>query len=206
MSIYKKLLAVQKELKAPKNQFNNFGKYHYRNQEDILEAVKPLLEKNGLAMIIFDNIIEVGGRVYVKAEVHIHDIDDGTVFKTTACARESEIRKGMDDSQITGAASSYARKYALNGMFLIDDNKDADSNEPKKETKEVKPAGNYDKALEAISKASDKKTISTILSQIDDRTWQDGEKEKLLMFAQKKIDDFSVLDKVVETFDGEVIE
>jgi hypothetical protein len=125
MKIQQKLLAVQSELKAPKGQFNAFGKYKYRSCEDILEAVKPLLSKHGLSMTISDDIVDVGGRVYVKATVQVHFEQQHTM--TTAFAREEDVKKGMDASQVTGATSSYARKYALNGMFLIDDTKDSDS-------------------------------------------------------------------------------
>ena len=120
-----KLIKVQSELKAPKGQFNSFGKYHYRSCEDILEALKPLLKKHGLLLIITDHVTEVGGRVYVKATAIVRDGDQQVACE--AYARESETKKGMDDSQITGTASSYARKYALNGLFLIDDTKDADT-------------------------------------------------------------------------------
>ena len=118
-----KLAMIQQKLKAPKGQMNKFGGYKYRSCEDILEAVKPLL--GDLVLTISDDIVEVGGRVYVKATVSISS-GSGNV-STTAFARESEIKKGMDESQITGAASSYARKYALNGLFCIDDTKDADA-------------------------------------------------------------------------------
>jgi hypothetical protein len=118
-----KLATIQQKLKAPKGQVNTFGKYKYRSCEDILEAVKPLL--GDLVLTISDDIVEVGGRVYVKATVSINS-GSGSV-STTAFARESETKKGMDDSQITGSASSYARKYALNGLFCIDDTKDADA-------------------------------------------------------------------------------
>ncbi len=126
MNIQSKLLAVQSELKAPKGQFNAFGKYRYRSCEDILEAVKPLLSKHGLSMTISDDIVDVGGRVYVKATVTVFD-HDGNAHSVNAYAREEDVKKGMDASQVTGATSSYARKYALNGMFLIDDTKDSDS-------------------------------------------------------------------------------
>lgn len=135
-NIYKKLIEVQNELKAPKSQFNSFGNYKYRNQEDILEAVKPLLAKHKLTMFINDEIEEISGRFYVKATVTLADIEDGFQLSITASAREEETKKGMDGSQITGASSSYARKYALNGLFLIDDTKDSDSMEHK-ETKPV---------------------------------------------------------------------
>ena len=126
MSIYKKLSAIQAELKAPKGQFNSFGKYNYRSCEDILEAVKPLLAKNELGMTISDDIVSRDGRVYVRAEVVVFDFE-GNKAVVSAQAREEDSKKGMDASQVTGATSSYARKYALNGMFLIDDTKDSDS-------------------------------------------------------------------------------
>ncbi len=118
-----KLAKIQKELRAPKNQYNSFGKYNYRSCEDILEAVKPLLD--GAILTLSDEIIEVGGRVYVKATATFRDGDYEK--SVTASAREPAERKGMDASQITGTASSYARKYAANGLFLIDDTKDADT-------------------------------------------------------------------------------
>lgn len=120
-----KLIKIQKELKAPKSQFNKFGGYKYRNAEDILEALKPLLAESGCAIILSDEIVNVGNRFYVKATVKL--FDDKNSFEVSAYAREEESKKGMDGSQITGASSSYARKYALNGMFAIDDTKDSDA-------------------------------------------------------------------------------
>lgn len=119
------LQTIQSKLKAPKNQFNKFGGYKYRSCEDILEAVKPLLKEAGAQLVISDDITEVGGRIYVKATVTI--TAGAESVSATAYAREAETKKGMDESQITGTASSYARKYALNGLFLIDDNADADT-------------------------------------------------------------------------------
>ncbi len=127
MEIYKKLLNVQAELKAPKNQYNSFGKYSYRSCEDILEAVKPILLKHKATIMISDDIVFIEGRHYVKVTVRFIDIETGDVIENTALARESADKKGQDESQITGSTSSYARKYALNGMFLIDDTKDADA-------------------------------------------------------------------------------
>lgn len=129
MGIYEKLLNVQAELKAPKNQYNSFGKYKYRSCEDILEGLKPVLKKNKVTLHISDSIEVIGDRIYVKATAVFIDIEDGTTITNEAYARESDIKKGMDESQITGATSSYARKYALNGLFLIDDTKDADTDE-----------------------------------------------------------------------------
>ena len=118
------LAKIQSELKCPKNLFNKFGNYAYRNAEGILDAVKPLLD--GGSIVCSDDIVEVGGRVYVKATAVLTDKEGKSIF-ATAYAREAETKKGMDESQITGSASSYARKYALNGLFAIDDVKDADS-------------------------------------------------------------------------------
>lgn len=129
----KELIKIQSELKAPKNQFNNFGKYKYRSAEDILEAVKPLLAKNNCIMTISDSIQEVAGRFYVQATATITN-EDGQSVSVQAYAREADSKSGMDASQITGSCSSYARKYALNGLFLIDDTKDADTDEQQKQT------------------------------------------------------------------------
>lgn len=124
-----KLLAVQAALKVPKNQYNSFGKYSYRNAEDIVEAVKPLAKEHGILLTLSDSLDIAGDRVYIKSTAKVINIDAPNEYiEVTAYARESETKKGMDDSQITGAASSYARKYALNGLFAIDDTKDADSN------------------------------------------------------------------------------
>ena len=137
-----KIMQVQQELKAPKNQRNNFGNYNYRSCEDILEAVKPLLKENRLIMNLTDELVQVGERYYIKATAVLTDIDSGEQFINTAYAREEENKKGMDGSQITGASSSYARKYALNGLFLIDDVKDSDTTNTGEEiTKEY--AENY---------------------------------------------------------------
>ena len=124
----KNLVNIQSELKAPKSNFNSFGKYRYRSAEDILTAVKPILAKYGCQLTISDDIVFIGSRFYIKATVTITDAD-GNAETVSAFAREDESKKGMDGSQITGTASSYARKYALNGMFLIDDTKDADTDE-----------------------------------------------------------------------------
>lgn len=126
MGINEKLLSVQAELKCNKSQYNAFGKYYYRNAEDILEAVKPLLAKVKATITINDEIVNIANRFYVKATAKIIDIESGEVVETNAYAREPENKKGLDESQITGSTSSYARKYALNGLLLIDDTKDSD--------------------------------------------------------------------------------
>ena len=134
-----RLIKIQNELKAPKNQRNNFGGYNYRSCEDILEAVKPLLEKNKLTLTLTDTIIPASEtRFYVKATAKLIDIESEGAIENTAFAREETEKKGMDGSQITGTASSYARKYALNGLFLIDDTKDADTDEYHEQNNQVK--------------------------------------------------------------------
>lgn len=133
-NIIAKLSAIQQELKAPKGQYNSFGKYKYRSCEDILEAVKPICAKNRAALTITDEVFQIGGRFYVGAHARLYDCDTGEYHEVQAFAREPDDKKGMDDSQVTGTASSYARKYALNGLFCIDDTKDADTDEYKKQT------------------------------------------------------------------------
>ena len=139
MGIYEKLSAIQQELKAPKNQRNTFGNYNYRSCDDILEAAKPICAKYKTALVLVDDIKEIGGRFYVVAQAQLHDCESEAAVAASAFAREPESKKGSDESQITGAASSYARKYALNGLFCIDDTKDADTDESKQQ--EQKPKG-----------------------------------------------------------------
>lgn len=141
MSIREKLLNIQTELKAPKGQYNSFGGYKYRSCEDILEAVKPLLKDNKCTLRITDDVVQIGERYYIKATAILTDLEESDGYRerevqNTAYAREEETKKGQDGSQLTGTASSYARKYALNGLFLIDDTKEADTDEHKKETGE----------------------------------------------------------------------
>ena len=126
-NIRQKLQGIQSSLKAPKGQTNKFGGYKYRSCEDILTAVKPLLAEWGCSLVIQDDIVEVGGRVYVKAVASLADNDSEMAISASALAREAETKKGMDEAQITGSASSYARKYALNGLFAIDDTRDPDA-------------------------------------------------------------------------------
>lgn len=126
--------AVQVELKAPKGQVNKFGGYRYRSCEDILEAVKPLLSKNKLVLSVGDRIEQIGGRYYICATAILRDTESEAALENSAYAREAETKKGMDESQITGTASSYARKYALNGLLCIDDTKDADTDEYARKT------------------------------------------------------------------------
>ncbi len=140
MQIYEKLLNIQRKLKAPKGQYNSFGKYKYRSCEDILEAVKPVLAEEKCALTIRDEILAVSDRIYIKAISTLTDVETGESVENFALAREENEKKGMDGSQITGTASSYARKYCLNGLFCIDDTKDADTVQTGKgEPKKVKP-------------------------------------------------------------------
>ena len=152
MSILEKLAAVQQEVKAPKNLYNSFGDFKYRSAESILESVKPILAKNNATIILSDSIEEVGGRIYVKATATIYDIEDGAAASVSAFAREPDEKKKMDSAQITGTASSYARKYALNGLLLLDDTKDPDTDEYQRQNRETKP------------EKLDSETINTIVS------------------------------------------
>jgi hypothetical protein len=160
-NLYEKLNMVQQELKAPKDQRNSFGGYNYRSCEDILEAAKPLLHKYRLNLVIRDDIDERNGKIYIKSFATLVDIDNPQdKIISTAEAREAESKKGMDDAQVTGSTSSYARKYLLNGLFLIDDTKDADTDEYVKQTTQVEskptpqpaPQPTTDKISEAQAK------------------------------------------------------
>jgi len=177
---YARLAEIQRTLNAPKNQYNSFGKYKYRSCEDILEGVKPLL--NGLFLSISDEIVPVGDRYYVRATASITDGE--TTHIATAMAREEESKKGMDAAQVTGATSSYARKYCLNGLFGIDDSKDADTNEHRQEQTST-PAQNRPKPkpadiLAAFSEAALNKTNPEELKQSFAKAWQmlDGTPEQ----------------------------
>ena len=140
MSVYGKLQEIQRDLKAPKGQRNKFGNYNYRSCEDVLEAVKPLAHKLDCIVLLSDQLVNIGDRFYIEATATLVETETKEEVCTTALARESLTKKGMDDSQITGTASSYARKYALNGLFAIDDTKDSDTNESKdNEKREEKP-------------------------------------------------------------------
>lgn len=191
LSFMEKIIAIQFELKAPKNQYNNFGKYKYRNCEDILEALKPLLSKYGVLQTIKDDMVIINERYYVKSIVSI--TDGASSIETTALARESETKKGMDDSQVTGAASSYARKYALNGMWLIDDTKDADSmstHESTAKTKVKRPAQKVS-AKEFDERLEDAKSTINDCSTMEELklAWLKLDKDqqtKLLKFKDQK--------------------
>jgi hypothetical protein len=149
--VHQKLAAIQAALKAPKSQFNKFGGYKYRKAEDILEAVKPLLKQYGCTLTCTDELQLIGDRYYIKATATITNSEDGVSVSTTAYAREEEEKKGMDGSQVTGASSSYARKYALNGLLCIDDTADSD-------TTNVGPAEGAETPAEAPKPTRTKKT------------------------------------------------
>lgn len=188
MSIYAKLLEIQKELKAPKTQFNKFGNYYYRNCEDILEALKPHLDKNKCVLVIKDSIEHIGDRYYIKAVVELIDIETGDKVESSALAREEETKKGMDSSQLTGSTSSYARKYALNGMFCIDDNKDADTQDNTKEDDRPKESDLDKKFQEYWDSLSDDKRAKIGASypnkfgkpQLNPTYFKKSEKEEIL--------------------------
>lgn len=153
-NIYSKLMTIQSNLKAPKGQYNNFGKYKYRSCEDILESVKPLLSQHDCALVITDDIVMLGERIYVKATAKL--ISGSEHIESSAFAREEDTKKGMDSSQVTGAASSYARKYALNGLFCIDDTKDSDTTNTGQETSE------RDKAIKEAKSAKTMKELESV--------------------------------------------
>lgn len=154
-AIISSMATIQSSLKAPKGQTNKFGGYKYRSCEDILEAVKPHLHEHSLVLTITDEMVDVGGRVYVKATAVVHN-EQGQAVQTSGFAREEETKKGMDTSQITGSASSYARKYALNGLFCIDDTKDSDATNSHGRTAPAKKAP----AKQAPAKKADSKGLS----------------------------------------------
>ena len=162
----KRVGMAQAELKAPKNQYNSFGKYNYRSCEDILEAAKPINKKHGLVLLLTDKPVCIGQRYYIEATARLYDIESDQFIEATASAREADTKKGMDDSQVTGTASSYARKYALNGLYNIDDTKDADTDAYKKQTNTNTTAvpeykcGDCGKPFEAFRDPTSGKTYS----------------------------------------------
>lgn len=182
--IVEKLMNIQQELKVNKGQYNSFGGYKYRSCEDILEAVKPLLARNGVVLTLNDELVQVGERYYIKAEARLFDIKDKSdLIINTAYARESESKKGMDESQVTGTASSYARKYALNGLFAIDDTKDADTDEYHKQTNDD------NKKISKTQVEALKKSIENNLLDVNGT-----DKEILKKYGYEKIEDIKIKD------------
>ena len=180
MSVYKKLIEVQTKLKAPKNQYNSFGKYNYRSAEDILEAVKPLLIDVGATMILNDDIMLVGERYYVKTTARFIDIDSGEVVEATGVAREEVSKKGMDSSQLTGSTASYSLKRCLGNLYNIDDTKDSDTtntHDKEKKTLEVISEAQA-KRMYMLAKGKDPDIIKQILSNAGFNASRDITKDK----------------------------
>ena len=193
IDFYKKLMRIQSDLKAPKGQKNAFGGYKYRSCEDILEAVKPLLRREEMILIISDELVSVEGRVYIKATA---TVSDGITFmKAEALAREADTKKGMDPSQVTGATSSYARKYALNGLFCIDDTKDADTDAYTKQTQEKEKKPDFGSA----SKPEPQQTESDQPFNIEDPEDESAELRGLRELMKK---DKITEDQVLGAFKG----
>lgn len=179
MSIYKKLAEIQSQLKAPKNQFNKFGNFYYRSCEDILEGLKPILNAQKCALILNDEVVMIGERYYIKATALLIDTEvENSICSNTAYAREEESKKGMDGSQVTGASSSYARKYALNGLFALDDSKDSDATN----------TGGKDKT--EANKQETKKISETQIKELE-KIAKDKGTDTSKMFAYYKVKDFS---------------
>ena len=185
--IFEKLAAVQKELKAPKGQYNSFGKYKYRSCEDILEAVKPIAAKHKMFVTVGDELVHEGDRFYIKATAKAVDAENGETYSETAYAREEETKKGMDASQITGTASSYARKYALNGLLCIDDTKDADTDENQNQREgRSKAEKKEDKtAKEAKEDVENMKIADIKVKSLQEKCKNDGVPEEKVLKAYK---------------------
>lgn len=162
--IFNKMLKIQTELKAPKNQFNKFGSYNYRSCEDIQEGVKPLLKTTKTVLTVSDELVQIGDRYYIKATATLHDCESDGKISNTAFAREELEKKGMDSSQITGSASSYARKYALNGLFCIDDVKDADTQNNKDNDSNIMNQRISDTEAKALKALCDKKGLDVSIA------------------------------------------
>lgn len=186
MNVYEKLLKVQAELKAPKSQYNKFGDFYYRNCEDILEALKPLLHEVGAIVTISDQIVNIGNRFYVQATAKFCDLKSAETIETAAYAREPDSRTKMDDAQVTGSSSSYARKYALNGLFCIDDAKDPDYSNNGQQDKGQQNKGKQTKPPYAVQQEH----INTIRKEIE-RT---GAMEKAVCYQYriKKLEDMTM--------------
>lgn len=182
-SLREKLSKIQMEIKAPKNLRNTFGGYNYRNAESILEAFKPFEEKYKVGLIVTDKIEMIADRIYVVAQASLYDCESDDVMMAQAYAREAVTKKGMDDAQVTGATSSYARKYALNGLFLLDDTKDADTDEYQRESDAKANKQAKGKAKEAPAPAPGTEDQKTVVI--------DAKSVELLrgMFAQNGIDE-----------------
>lgn len=182
MATLQKLLKIQAELKAPKNQYNSFGDFHYRSCEDILSAAKPLCAREGVLLTLSDEVVLMGDRYYVKATAKITDGEDA--IQVEAFARETESRPKMDAAQLTGSASSYSRKYALNGLFCLDDTKDADA---------LKPVEDKPKAKKPVSKSSEKDANLREVAKVAKEQHLDGNDVKAIMQRKYKKDTSTAL-------------
>lgn len=192
--MYQKLMEIQTKIKAPKNLYNSFGKYKYRNAEGICEAVKPYLEEMKCSLVLSDEIIAVCDRVYVKATATLTDTETLESVSVSAMAREADEKKGMDESQITGTASSYARKYALNGLFLLDDTKDADSDEHHTEVEEKKKRAKEEETHENEVKDISKMKISKVKVDIMKKQCEEtgvSEEKVLTLYKIKSFEDMT---------------
>lgn len=190
MTIYEKLSKIQQELKAPKNLRNTFGGYNYRNAEGIQEAFKPFEKVYNVSLILSDRIVQVGDRYYIEATATLFDCEGSEHISVTAYAREAQERKGMDDSQITGSASSYARKYALNGLLLLDDTKDPDTDEYREQQDSKAASSAQKKTIESICK-SHGIDVSQLckLNSLDWKDLTETQAGKLLMSLKRKFGD-----------------
>lgn len=176
MGLIEKLSGIQKEMKVPKNLYNKFGDYNYRNAESIFEAFKPLESKYKVSLVVSDDVVPVGERIYIKSIARLMDCESQDFITATAFARETPSKKGMDDAQITGSASSYARKYALNGLFLLDDTKDPDTNENHTENNTRCPAG-----AEGGKPGAGKSQIVSLRGQLTEECRRTGKGKTFLM-------------------------
>ena len=201
MSIYQKLLNIQTEVNCPKNLYNSFGNYYYRNAEAILEALKPLLIKHNATLTLTDEVVEIGSRLYVKATACLMDVETEAKIVTAAFAREEENKKGMDGAQITGSASSYARKYALNGLFCLDDVKDSDATN-KHGKDDVPKKDNGKQGHEKAQKALFATVKEAGFSKESVKSWLEGEYgvAPTNELTEQQLKDFRqfILDKVKE--------
>lgn len=192
MGVYDKLLAIQAELKAPKGQYNSFGKYNYRSCEDILEAVKPLCKAHNALVMISDVLECINGRFYVKAEATFVDTETSENVYVSAYAREADGKKGMDESQVTGTASSYARKYALNGLFCIDDARDADTDAYGRQTGKDKTGKQPDKPPVSPTPPPAVVKCKDCGQPIKDVEWSDGSKTSAKKMVNQTIQRYGV--------------
>ena len=189
MNIYQSLNYIQSNLKAPKNKYSSYGDYHYRSCEDVLEGVKPHLQETNTCLVISDEIVTIGGHNYIKATATLYSADGGAI-SNSAYAKEPLEKKKMDPAQVTGSTSSYARKYALNGLFAIDDTKDVDTDEHKKEI-------NKDESKKEATKSNSKKQSTNETNAMRDKRVREEYLKTILTYAGKKnIDNNSISNQI----------